>query len=112
MSKAACKVKESWASRDLSYVLSTALEPENRRLWESELVAYYIEQLLLAGAPAVDFDTAWTLYRRNLFSALAWWTGTLGQPPEAPKMQPEATSREFIRRIGTAIDDLEALDSF
>ena len=106
-----CSCKGHW-SRDLSYVLSTALDPENRRLWESELVAYYIDQLELAGAPAVDFDTAWTLYRRNLFSALAWWTGTLGQPPEAPKMQPEATSREFIRRIATAIDDLDALDSF
>lgn len=106
-----CSCKGNW-SRDLSYVLSTALAPANRRAWERDLVAYYVDQLVEAGAPAVLFDTAWLLYRQNLFSALAWWTGTLGQPPEAPKMQPEATSLEFIRRIATAIDDLDALDSF
>ena len=37
---------------------------------------------------------------------------TLGQPPEAPNMQPPASSREFIRRMTAAIDDLDALDSF
>jgi hypothetical protein len=72
----------------------------------------YTEQLHAAGAPRVDFDTAWRLYRQNLLSTLAWYTGTLGQPPEAPKMQPPATSREFIRRMTAAIDDLDALDSF
>ena len=85
---------------------------DNRRTWERDLVAYYVEQLHAAGAPPVDVDTAWRIYRQQLFSALAWWTGTLGQPPEAPKMQPPATSREFIRRITHAIDDLDALASF
>ncbi len=103
--------KGNWG-RDLAYAVSTALTPDNRRAWERDLVSYYLERLRAAGAPRVDFDTAWQLYRRNLFSALAWWTGTLGQPPEAPKMQPPATSREFIRRMTAAIDDLDALDSF
>jgi hypothetical protein len=106
-----CSCKGSWG-RDLAYAISTALSVQNRRAWERDLVAYYAEQLHAAGAPEVDFDTAWRLYRQNLFSALAWWTGTLGQPPEAPKMQPPASSREFIRRMTHAIDDLDALDSF
>ena len=58
------------------------------------------------------FDDAWQLYRQQLFAALAWWTGTLGLPPEVPAMQPPATSLKFIRRIFIAIDDLAALDSF
>lgn len=106
-----CSCKGNWG-RDLAYALSTALTLDNRRAWERDLVAYYVEQLHAAGAPQVEFDTAWRLYRQNLFSALAWWTGTLGQPPEAPKMQPPASSREFIRRMTAAIDDLDALDSF
>jgi len=106
-----CSCKGNWG-RDLAYTLSTALTPENRRVWERDLVAYYVEQLHNAGAPRVEFATAWQLYRQNLFSALAWWTGTLGQPPEAPAMQPPASSREFIRRMSAAIDDLDALDSF
>jgi len=106
-----CSCKGNWG-RDLAYSISTGLSPENRREWDRDLVAYYVEQLRAFGAPTVDFDTAWRLYRQNLFNALAWWTGTLGQPPEAPNMQPAASSREFIRRMTTAIDDLDALDSF
>ena len=106
-----CSCKGNWG-RDLAYVISTALAPSNRRAWERDLIAYYLEQQHAAGAPLVEFETAWRLYRQNLFSALAWWTGTLGQPPEAPAMQPPATSREFIRRMTIAIDDVDALDSF
>jgi thiamine kinase-like enzyme len=106
-----CSCKGNWG-RDLSYAISTALTPENRREWERDLVAYYVEALHAAGAPKVEFDTAWRIYRQQLFNALAWWTGTLGQPPEAPKMQPPATSMEFIRRMTHAIDDLDALSAF
>lgn len=106
-----CSCKGNWG-RDIAYAISTALTPENRREWDRELVTYYVDQLRAAGVEGVDFETAWRLYRQNLFSALAWWTGTLGQPPEAPKMQPPATSREFIRRITAAIDDLDALSAF
>jgi thiamine kinase-like enzyme len=106
-----CACKGNWG-RDLSYAISTALSVDNRRAWDRELVGYYVEQLHAAGAPEVSFEEAWRIYRQNLFSALAWWTGTLGQPPEAPKMQPPAASREFIRRMTHAIDDVDALDAF
>ena len=106
-----CSCKGNWG-RDLAYSISTALSVENRRAWERDLVAYYVEQLHAAGGPTVELDEAWRIYRRQLFNALAWWTGTLGQPPEAPKMQPPATSIEFIRRMTHAIDDLNALDDF
>lgn len=78
---------------DLAYSLSTALTRDNRRAWDRDLVAYYLEQLRAAGAAQVEFDTAWRLYRQNLFSVLARWTGTLGQPPEALKTQPPASWR-------------------
>jgi thiamine kinase-like enzyme len=106
-----CSCKGSWG-RDLSYAISTALSIENRRAWERDLVAYYVDQLHAAGAPKVEFDEAWRIYRQQMFTALAWWTGTLGQPPEAPKMQPPMTSIEFITRISHALDDLDALDAF
>ncbi|HZZ46330.1 MAG TPA: phosphotransferase [Pseudonocardia sp.] len=106
-----CSCKGNWG-RDLAYSISTALAPADRREWERDLVAYYVEQLHAAGAPKVEFDEAWRAYRQNLFNALAWWTGTLGQPPEAPKMQPPAASREFIRRMTHAIDDVDAFAAF
>lgn len=99
-------------SRDLAYCIATAFTPEKRRDYERDLLTYYIEQLAERGGPRLDFDVTFKRYRQQLFAALAWWSGTLGQPPDAPKMQPPATSLEFIRRITTAIDDLDALDSF
>ncbi len=106
-----CSCKGNWG-RDVAYAISTAFQPEDRRRFERELIECYLEKLRECGAPAPSFDAAWKIYRQQLFSALAWWTGTLGQPPEAPRMQPPDTSLEFIRRMTHAIDDLEALDSF
>jgi aminoglycoside phosphotransferase (APT) family kinase protein len=105
-----CTCKGNW-SRDLAYVISTSLEPNDRRAWEKDLLGLYLDALHAAGGAKVDFDEAFTLYRQQLFSALAWWTGTLGQPPEAPAMQPPSTSRTFIARMALAIDDLDALDA-
>ncbi len=99
-------------SRDLAYCISTAVTPEKRRAWERDLLTYYIEEFAARGGPRLDFDVTFTRYRQQLFAALAWWSGTLGQPPDAPKMQPQETSLEFIRRTCVAIDDLDALDSF
>lgn len=99
-------------SRDLAYCISTAVVPEKRREWERDLLKYYIEEFQARGGPKLDFDTTFKWYRQQLFAALAWWSGTLGQPPNAPAMQPPATSLEFIRRTTVAIDDLDALDSF
>ncbi len=106
-----CSCKGNWG-RDIAYTISTAFTPEDRRRFERELIQFYLEQLREVGAVPPSFDEAWRIYRQQLFSALAWWTGTLGQPPEAPQMQPPTTSMEFIRRMTYAIDDLEALDSF
>ena len=103
--------KGNW-SRDLAYCISTGADPETRRAWERDLLKYYLEELARAGGPRLDFEEAWRRYRQQLFAALAWWTGTIGQPPDAPAMQPPETSLEFIRRMSCAIDDLDALDSF
>jgi hypothetical protein len=97
-------------SRDLAYCVSTALDTVDRRAWERELVAFYLDRLHAAGGPRVAFDSAWREYREQLLGALAWWTGTLGQPADKPDMQPPESSRHFIGRIARAIDDLDALD--
>jgi len=103
-----CSCKGHW-SRDLSYCISSALTVEQRRDWERDLLAYYLEQMHGRGVPRIAFDDAWLAYRAQMFGALAWWTGTLGQPPEAPAMQPRAASLAFIERIANAIDDLDSL---
>jgi hypothetical protein len=103
-----CLCRGHW-SRDLAYCLSTSLSIEDRRAWERELIAYYLDRLHAAGGPRIEFDFAWRHYREQLLGALAWWTGTLGQPSNKQDMQPPEISLEFINRMATAIDDLDAL---
>ena len=103
-----CASVSHWG-RDFAYTISTALTVEDRRAWERELLALYLDHLAKAGGPAIDFDIAWNIYRQQLVAALAWWTVTLCPPPGAPDMQPRDVTIEFIRRIATAMDDLDSL---
>ena len=106
-----CVCRGHWG-RDVAYCISTALEPDDRRAWEKDLLALYLDELASHGAEAVPFDEAFSHYRQQLFGALLWWTGTLGQPPNSPEMQPRDSCMQFIGRMAIAIDDLDALDAF
>ena len=99
-------------SRDFSYALSTCLTIEDRRAWEKDLLKCYLQVFHEVSGQKVEFEDAWKYYRQQLFTALAWWTITFTPPWYMPDMQPADVSTELIRRISTAIDDLDALDSF
>jgi hypothetical protein len=98
--------------RDVAYTLSTALRPEDRRAWDRELIALYVDELRAAGGPTISVAQAWQGYRQQLVTALTWWTVTLTPPPGLPDMQPRDTTLEFIRRIAIAMDDHGSLDAF
>jgi hypothetical protein len=99
-------------SRDYVFATTTALTVENRRAWDKELLRYYLDRMAEYGVPQVSLDEAQLNIRQQLFSALAFWTITLRPADDMPAMQPEHTTYEFIRRMATAIDDLDAVDSF
>jgi aminoglycoside phosphotransferase (APT) family kinase protein len=100
-------------SRDLAYVLATSLSIEDRRQWERELLARYLGQMQARAQSGEQLDEAWTAYRQQMLSVLAWWTVTLmPSPTMAQDMQTEATTLCFLERIGTAIADLQTLDAF
>lgn len=105
-----CTSQGHWG-RDFGYALATALTIENRRAWEHDLLAFYLDRLHAAGGPKESLTGAWMHYRQQLMSALTWWTITYNPAPGMPDMQPVDTSREFVTRIATAIDDVDALDS-
>ncbi len=102
-----CFGRGHW-SRDFAYTIGTSLKIEDRRLWERDLLRLYLEKFRAAGGPVIPFDDAWTYYRRQLFSSLAWWTMTLAEGSTHVR----SGTLEFIGRTATAIDDLDALESF
>lgn len=105
-----CVCRGHW-SRDLAYCISTALGIDDRRAWERELILFYLDRLQAAGGPRIGFDFAWRHYREQLLGALAWWTGTLGQPRNKQDMQPPEVSLAFIERMAAAVDDVDGLDA-
>ena len=99
-------------SRDLAYVMGTAVPIEKRRLWEREIVELYVSEFEKAGGPKTTVEEAWLELRRQSLGALAYWTLTLTPSKVMPDMQPEAASRDFISRLCALIDDHDALDAF
>lgn len=99
-------------SRDFVFSTTTALTVEQRREWQLDLLRLYLAKMEENGVPATSFDDAFRNIRQQLFTAFAFWTITLRPTDDMPAMQPEHTTFEFLKRMGTAIDDYDALDAF
>ena len=105
-----CATLGHW-SRDLAYSIVTGCTVENRRLWEKELIQFYLEKMAEGGATGITFDEAWDNYRQQMMTVLTWWTITLTPAPGmVQEMQPKDATLEFIRRIATAMEDLDTMD--
>ncbi|MBR1224537.1 MULTISPECIES: phosphotransferase family protein [unclassified Bradyrhizobium] len=105
-----CLSRGHW-SRDFAYAVTASLTPDDRRSWERELLARYIERFAEKTGVKPDFDLSFRRYRQQIVHALAMWTITLCHSPLLPNMQPEATTLTMIGRMTTAMADLDALDS-
>jgi len=105
-----CVVQGGWA-RDIAYALSSNLPPEDRRAWETDLVARHGERLAEAGIQPPAFDDAFLAYRQQLPHAMFMWLATLGRHRLQQEFQPNDITIELVRRICTAADDLETLDA-
>lgn len=96
-----------WAF-DFAYLVNSGCEPEDRRLWQEELIRLYVNTLQQAGGPGLGFDAAMLSYRQQSFWPYTAWAFTIGRAAYQPKMQPVDTCLAVIRRTATAIDDLDA----
>lgn len=98
----------SWV-HDYAYLVCTALEIEDRRAWEKDLLAFYLDRLRAAGGERIELTRAWEDYRRATLYPYFAWIYTLGRARLQPKFQPERASLTMIRRIAAAIADLDSL---
>lgn len=105
-----CGLRGSWA-HDYAYIVATALEVDDRRAWEQELLDFYLDRLAAAGGKGPSPKQSWDAYRRALFYPYFAWLYTLGRSRLQPKFQPEDISLTLIGRIATAIDDLASFSA-
>jgi hypothetical protein len=101
-------LKGSWAY-DYAYIVVTALEIEDRRALERDLLDFYLERLAEAGGDAIPRAKAWEAYRQATLYPYFAWIYTIGRSRLQPRFQPEEISLPMIERISTAIDDLDSL---
>jgi hypothetical protein len=98
-------LRGSWAY-DYSYLLATALDIDERRAWEHDLLDFYLERLAAAGVEPIPRARAWQAYRQALFYPYFAWLYTMGRSRLQPSFQPHEVSLMMIERIGAAIADL------
>jgi Phosphotransferase enzyme family len=103
-----CLSRGHW-SRDVAYAITAALTPDNRRKWERDLLARYLERFAEFTGTKLDFDESFRHYREQMVHALLMWTITLCHSPLLPNMQPEHTTLTMIERITTAMADLDTI---
>jgi len=90
--------------REVSYWMTTGLEPDMRRAHESELLERYLEGLRAGGVSDVpSYDNAFQRYR--LFSAEAW--DATAMTINWPGLQDEENAEASWRRACAAVADLD-----
>jgi hypothetical protein len=90
--------------REVSYWMTTGLEPEMRRAAERDLIERYLEGLRARGVKDVPaFGTAFDRYR--LFAAEAW--DATAMTINWPGLQAQQNADAAFRRACAAVEDLD-----
>jgi hypothetical protein len=99
-------VRGRWA-HDLTYLLVTALDPDDRRKHERDLIATYLGELRRRGVerPPSE-DEAWKLYRQAVV-----WGLVIGWLITPPRNYGQAITAANLSRLVTAIRDLETFQA-
>jgi hypothetical protein len=85
---------------DVGYHIASAVDVEDRRRAERDLVQHYLEQLGALGVAAPSGDDVWLGIRRGIVHGFFLWGITLKVDP--------AITRELLTRLGTAAADHDA----
>ncbi|MGV9386519.1 aminoglycoside phosphotransferase family protein [Nonomuraea sp. NPDC003707] len=100
-------MRGTWAY-DFTYTVASGLTVENRRAWERDLLAFYLDRLAAAGGEAPAPDDAWLAYRQQAFYPYFVWLTTIGHSVIQPKYQPDEISLGIIERTANAVLDLDS----
>jgi hypothetical protein len=89
-------------SMDVAYHMGAALDVEDRRHNERDLLRHYLERLRAHGGPAIAFEDAWPQYQASVAYGLFMWGITLRVEPPI--------IRQFVTRLGTAAADHKSFE--
>lgn len=96
-----CVMANSWAN-DVAYFIGSALSIEDRRAYEKDILAFYLQELAARGVAAPRFEEAFALYRAYAFHGIGWVCCR-------PEMQSEENCAAIAERFAAAVLDLDAI---
>lgn len=103
-------MRGSWAY-DFTYTVVSGLTVADRRAWEHDLLAFYLERLGAAGGEAPAIGDAWLAYRQQALYPYFIWLTAIGRSVIQPKYQPDEISLAIIERAANAVLDLDPLSA-
>jgi hypothetical protein len=89
-------------SMDVAYHIGAALDVEDRRKSEKDLLGYYLDRLEAHGGAKIAFEDAWPMYQAATPYGMFMWGITLRVDPPIIK--------RFVTRLGTAVADHGGFD--
>lgn len=91
-----------WA-HDVTYMIVTALTPEDRRAHEEELIRGYMDALQRRGISPPDWEQAWERHRQNVVWGILMWLATPTPLYDVPRLE------AYLQRHRAAAEDLDSL---
>jgi phosphotransferase family enzyme len=99
--------------RDAGYFITMAMQVEDRRAHEEELLRHYLEVRVAKGGAPISFDDAWFAHRLHALYCVAAACQIVTFPENAPPRR-KVFAAAFLARVEAALADLDplaALDS-
>ncbi|MBM3658431.1 MAG: hypothetical protein FJW95_02870 [Actinobacteria bacterium] len=98
------------AMRDVSYFLTMAMDPPERRAHERDLLAHYLDARRALGASPWEVVDAWEAHRRHAAYCVVASCQVVTFPDGITEAR-RVFSEAFLARAEAAIADLDALDA-
>jgi hypothetical protein len=96
--------------RDVSYLMTMAMQPADRRAAERDLLRTYLQALAVAGGPEITFDEAWQAHRLHAAYTVPASCQVVTFPVDATPAR-RVFADSFLDRAQACLDDLEAVDA-
>ena len=96
--------------RDASYFINMAMQIEDRRADERDLLRHYLEARDAFGGEPIVWDEAWQAHRLHALYCVVAACSISTFPADAPEPR-RIFANAFLARVEAAIEDLESLDA-
>jgi hypothetical protein len=97
--------------RDASYFITMAMQVEDRRAHERDLMRHYLESREALGGEPIGWDEAWQAHRLHALYCVVAACSIVKFPSDAPPAR-QVFANAFLARVEAAISDLDSIDAF